>query len=114
MKAQILFEPRDLWIGVFWDRRPGELRVYVCLIPTLPLLLTFGAPAEEDPEPWRPKATPEQRASCQHPAEDRCPLSGDGWMCGLCGAYVPPPNCARGDHRTSPNTCIYCGVSTDV
>ncbi len=41
MNARILFEPRDLWIGVFWDRRPAELRVYVCLIPTLPLLLTF-------------------------------------------------------------------------
>lgn len=41
MSASILFEPRDLWIGVFWDRKPGELRIYVCLVPMLPLLLTF-------------------------------------------------------------------------
>lgn len=44
MTARILFEPRDLWVGVFWDRRPGELRVYVCLLPALPLLLTFPRP----------------------------------------------------------------------
>lgn len=41
MTARVLFEPRDLWVGVYWDRRPGELRVYVCLVPRLPLLLTF-------------------------------------------------------------------------
>lgn len=33
----MMFEPRDLWIGVFWDRRDDGLHVYVTLIPTLVL-----------------------------------------------------------------------------
>lgn len=38
---RVLFEPRDLWIGVFWDRNVrGDLVVYLCLIPCFPLRLT--------------------------------------------------------------------------
>lgn len=44
MRARLLFEPRDLWFGAYWDRHPGELRVYICIIPMLPLLLTFRRP----------------------------------------------------------------------
>jgi len=47
MDWEILYEPRDLWIGVFWDKRTGEpgkpwmahdrfWHVYVCLLPCLP------------------------------------------------------------------------------
>lgn len=50
MKISCYFEPRDLWIGVYWDRRATEpvyrcpcvmchkktcLHVYICLLPTL-------------------------------------------------------------------------------
>jgi hypothetical protein len=42
------FEPRDLWVGVFWDVRPAsygtavghvsaDLHVYVCLVPCFPV-----------------------------------------------------------------------------
>lgn len=43
MKARIKFEPRDLWVGVYWDRRhhPPELDVYVCLVPCFPLHVRF-------------------------------------------------------------------------
>ena len=37
MSVRLRFEPRDLWIGVYWDRRPGALVLYVCLLPLLPL-----------------------------------------------------------------------------
>ena len=47
MKARLLFEPRDIWIGVFWDRRPGGLHVYICVVPCAPLLLVFPPPQEE-------------------------------------------------------------------
>lgn len=31
----IRFEPRDVWVGVFWDRQPDGLHVYVCPLPCL-------------------------------------------------------------------------------
>lgn len=44
----IKFEPRDLWIGVFWDTYHSEhvgglhlLDVYVCIVPMLPIRLTW-------------------------------------------------------------------------
>ena len=37
----LLWEPRDLWFGVYWrtDRARGyrELVLYICLVPCLPL-----------------------------------------------------------------------------
>jgi len=41
--AKVLFEPRDLWVGVYWDahKSPGafarSLTVYVCVVPMLPV-----------------------------------------------------------------------------
>lgn len=40
MRIWFRFEPRDLWIGVYWTRAIGvdgrsELHLYVCLLPTL-------------------------------------------------------------------------------
>lgn len=32
---EVRFEPRDLWVGVFWDRRLDGFHVYVCPLPTL-------------------------------------------------------------------------------
>ncbi len=37
MKAKLKFEPRDLWIGVYWDRSPVRLDVYICVVPCFPL-----------------------------------------------------------------------------
>ena len=37
--VSIKFEPRDIWIGVYWDRRSRWLFVYVCIIPMLPIVI---------------------------------------------------------------------------
>ena len=44
-RVTLLFEPRDLWIGIFWDRRWLPLMhkdrksvvLYFCVIPTIVL-----------------------------------------------------------------------------
>lgn len=45
------WEPRDVWIGVFWDRGwvPGEIarrrtNVYVCFVPCFPIRLVWVDP----------------------------------------------------------------------
>lgn len=30
---ELKFEPRDLWVGLFWDQREDGLHLFVCLIP---------------------------------------------------------------------------------
>lgn len=43
--VSLLFEPRDLWIGVYWKiYDDNEHRVYVCLVPALPLLIQWWGP----------------------------------------------------------------------
>lgn len=47
-KVRAFFEPRDAWVGVFWDRPVSygdqgqpliqHLKVYVCLLPFLPVV----------------------------------------------------------------------------
>lgn len=39
-RVALLVEPRDLWFGVFWDRRPG-LVVYVG-VPMLVVRMDLG------------------------------------------------------------------------
>jgi hypothetical protein len=44
--VRVLFEPRNIWIGVYWTERfwvngPG-LDIYICLLPCFPLLLRWA------------------------------------------------------------------------
>ncbi len=41
MKIRLIFEPRDLWVGLYWDRRPGGLHLYFCPFPMLVVLLVL-------------------------------------------------------------------------
>jgi hypothetical protein len=42
-EIKLIFEPRDLWIGLYWNKekmpggKPWVLTLYLCLIPMLPL-----------------------------------------------------------------------------
>lgn len=60
MKWRLFFEPRDLWVGAYVTRDPSEYdlfgdvcrcqwRVYVCLVPMLPLLFTWESAARPLP-----------------------------------------------------------------
>ena len=44
IKARIEFEPRDLWIGVYWNYHTiGTLKhldIYICIIPIFPIHIT--------------------------------------------------------------------------
>ena len=31
------FEPRDLWIGAYWNKEVEYTEVYICLLPTVPI-----------------------------------------------------------------------------
>jgi hypothetical protein len=46
--VRAFFEPRDVWIGVYWtwaEAGPDgrDFRVYVCILPCLPILVTRHA-----------------------------------------------------------------------
>ena len=34
---EILFEPRDCWVGVYWKRWEKAIEFYVCIVPMFPL-----------------------------------------------------------------------------
>jgi hypothetical protein len=50
---RIIWEPRDMWIGVYWTQRVWQIsegwEVYVCVLPMLPLRVRWWRPipAEE-------------------------------------------------------------------
>jgi hypothetical protein len=45
MTIRILFEPRDLWVGVYWrtfmEAGNKMLQLYVCILPVFPIQITF-------------------------------------------------------------------------
>lgn len=59
MSIKIKFEPRDIWVGLYWDRciyrgAVSDLKVlqlFICIIPMLPIILEFE---KETQHPLRP------------------------------------------------------------
>jgi hypothetical protein len=40
-EVAVYFEKRDIWVGIFVDPQPDRLTVYVCLVPCVPIRLTW-------------------------------------------------------------------------
>lgn len=38
LTVRTYFEPRDLWVGLYWDRKADGLYMYFCPFPTLVVL----------------------------------------------------------------------------
>lgn len=57
-------------------------------------------------EDWRCTESPDELSrfrarsidplECLHPEDDRAPISGDAWLCGLCGTFVEAPGTLPG------------------
>lgn len=39
LSIKLLWEPRDLWLGVYWTGTTDDMQVYICLLPCLPIRL---------------------------------------------------------------------------
>ncbi len=35
------FEPRDIWIGIFWRHTEIALHFYICVLPLIPFHITI-------------------------------------------------------------------------
>lgn len=42
-QIEALFEPRDIWVGVYWKRYPKALEFYLCVLPLLPIRIYVQA-----------------------------------------------------------------------
>jgi len=42
--AAFAWEPRDIWVGCYWDRTPLGVRLYLCAVPCLPLIVDLLRP----------------------------------------------------------------------
>lgn len=37
MKIELKFEPRDIWVGVYWTVTNRVLHIYICIVPLFPI-----------------------------------------------------------------------------
>ena len=50
LEISIEFEPRDIWLGIYWDYREiyKMFHIYICIIPMLPIHITLDFPGDSD------------------------------------------------------------------
>lgn len=59
MKIQLKFEPRDIWIGVYWTITSNVLNVYICIVPLFPIHVQFTLGSEQDAPTYENETDPE-------------------------------------------------------
>ena len=37
LSVKLLFEPRDIWVGIYWDKKDESIFVYICVVPCFPV-----------------------------------------------------------------------------
>ena len=37
VSVRILFEPHDVWLGIYWTGNKDDWKLYLCLLPCLPI-----------------------------------------------------------------------------
>lgn len=37
LSVSVIWEPRDAWVGLYWNKTRSETSVYVCILPFLPI-----------------------------------------------------------------------------
>lgn len=40
--CQLEWKPEDLWVGAFWKRTGNTVDLWVCLLPCLPIHVSWG------------------------------------------------------------------------
>ncbi len=40
LKVQLQFEPRDMWVGLFWRKTQIAFHLYICIVPLFPIHIT--------------------------------------------------------------------------
>jgi len=39
IELKCFFEPRDIWVGLYWKKHKRAIEFYLCLLPCLPIHL---------------------------------------------------------------------------
>jgi len=54
VSVSLLFEMRDLWVGVYWDKVPDVMStplrwsVYICVVPMFPICIRIWVTSARD------------------------------------------------------------------
>lgn len=35
------FEPKDVWIGLYWEPDHGVTTLYICIVPCFPIIIEY-------------------------------------------------------------------------
>ena len=66
MKTQTKFKKEDTWLGVFWQNREYEFHAWICIIPCLPIHISWNKYRKDEPRQWKCGHTVKPSELAQH------------------------------------------------